>query len=434
MSAGVITGRRTRPGTAATAVALLAAGLLAAYVLLWLRLGHDDLAGGDFSASYVAAQSWRAGDAAQLYDQAAENARHQLLLPGFRIDLPFITPPTTALLAAPLTALSADAAARVAGLAELLLVAAAVALALRATPRAAADMAATRVTAGLAALAGPGTCVLLWQAQWDGLCALGLAAGYAALRAQRLVLAGLAVSLGFLPVKPHLAAGIAVFLAVAYGARALAGMALGAVATFAAGLAVGGAGVWRDWLGAVGLSSGHSPLASLLGYTGLAGSWLGDTTAARALGLIASAAAVLACAVIGLRVRGRPDRLEPALAGAAALSLAAAPHLLSHDLAVVAPVAAIAFAWALSLRPGGGPELVRVSAIWGGLCLAALLDLGNGAPAPPGRLVPWALTAAGAAAFAAVSRTGTASERPAPAPARVYSGSGSGAGGLADQS
>jgi glycosyl transferase family 87 len=406
------------------AVGLLAVGLLAVYTALWLRLGHDDLAGGDFSASYVAAQTWRAGDAAHIYDQAAQTARHQALLPGYRIDLPFITPPTTAVLAAPLTAVDADAAARLAGAAELACLVIAVVIVMRALPRSTAEKPGIRTVAALAALAGPGTCVLLWQAQWDGICALGLALGYVGLRRGHPLLAGLAVALGFLPVKPHLAVGIAAFLIVVAGARAAAGLALGAAATLVAGLAVDGLTGWRDWVGALGLSSAHSPLSSLLGYTGLFGSWLGESTVARTLGLATSAAAVLVCALLGVAVRRRPALLEPALAGAVALSLAAAPHLLAHDLAVLAPAAAWTLAWAAGeVRAGGGGRALRLAAtLWALTSAAALLDLGNAALAPPGRLVPWALTAAGALAILASSSAG------------AYSGRGSGAGGLVDQS
>ena len=412
--AGVRPAARRRAPLAVRAVAAAAVGLLGVYVVVWLHLGHEDLAGGDFSASYVAAQTWRAGSGAQLYDQAAETARHQSLLPGDHIDLPFITPPTTALLAAPLTPLDADAAARVAGLLELLALVAAVAIALRAAPPTA-RAPGLRGAAGLAALAAPASGLLLWQAQWDGICALGLALGYAALRRGRPELAGLAVALGFLPVKPHLAIGIAAFLAVAAGARAVAGMAAGAVLTLAAGVAVGGASGWRDWLGALGLSSGHSPLASLLGYTGLAGSWLGDTAAAHALGVAAAAIAAGACLVLGRAARRRPDLLEPALAGAVALSLAASPHLLGHDLAVLAPAAAWTFLWAAGSTGPGGAALRRCAALWALTCLAAFLDLGNASQAPPGRLVPLALTAMGVGAV-------------------LYSGRASGVGGVVDQS
>ncbi len=71
----------------------------------------------------------------QLYDQQAEHSRHLTLLPaGTVINLPFITPPTTALLALPFTVLDPGTAFRVWSLVELLLLALAVWIAIRAGP------------------------------------------------------------------------------------------------------------------------------------------------------------------------------------------------------------------------------------------------------------------------------------------------------------
>jgi hypothetical protein len=120
--------------------------------------------------------------------------------------------------------------------------------------------------------------------------------------------------------------------------------------------------------------------------------------------------------LLGVAVRRRPALLEPALAGAVTLSLAAAPHLLSHDLAVLAPAAAWTFAWAWSADDGSARRRV-IGGVWALICAAALLDLGNASSAPPGRLVPWALTLAGGIALAA-----------------AYSGRGRGVGGVVDQS
>jgi hypothetical protein len=68
---------------------------------------------------------------------------------------------------------------------------------------------------------------------------------------------------------------------------------------------------------------------------------------------------------------------------------------------------------------------MRAVLAWLVLNLAALLDLGNSASAPPGRLVPIGLAALGAVALRATGR---------PRGATAYSGSGSGVGGLVDQS
>jgi hypothetical protein len=78
--------------------------------------------------------------------------------------------------------------------------------------------------------------------------------------------------------------------------------------------------------------------------------------------------------------------------GAAALSLVAAPHLLMHDLSLLAPALAWTVAWTAGRE---GRRLTVVATAWLVLNLAALLDLGNASTAPPGRLVPLALVAAG---------------------------------------
>ena len=86
--------------------------------------------------------------------------------------------------------------------------------------------------------------------------------------------------------------------------------------------------------------------------------------------------------------------LEPCLAAATVLSLLASPHLLSHDLVLLAPVLVWTLAWA-STRDGAAAWPGRHSraalAGWVVLSLATAVDLGADQAAPPGRLVPWAL-------------------------------------------
>jgi hypothetical protein len=106
--------------------------------------------------------------------------------------------------------------------------------------------------------------------------------------------------------------------------------------------------------------------------------------------------------VLGRASRRDPGRLEVALAGATALSLLSAPHLLVHDLVVLAP----ALVWCLaraghSLRNGAYSwrELGLVGG-WMALSYAALADVGNGTVGLPGRMVPWILLLAAGAAVA----------------------------------
>ena len=436
---------RRRAGVRTLAGLTLALGLLAAYLGIWAQLSRADQTGSDYSTFHVAALTWRNGHGGQLYDQGAEIRLHETLVPaGYHVDLPFISPPTTALLTAPLTPLDLGAAFRVASLVQVALAAAAVAIAFRAAPRPSGQSPAQALATGAIALAGVGTLVTLLMGQWDGLCALGLAVAYAAWRRDRPGVAGIALALAVAPTKPHIGLGLAVFLLATRHPRAIAGAVVGVAATVLAGLLVAGPQGWMGWMGSLSLSSSHSPLPSLLGFTGLFGSWLGDTTSARTLATLATVAAVAGCAVLGDRYRRDRSALEPALAGAAALSLVAAPHLLMHDLVLLAPVAA----WTLQWAACRSSRLhTRAVVAWLVLNLAALLDLGNSASAPPGRLVPIALAVLGMVALRMTERPPEAVFAPTGDPVGAaglhgqarpvgpaYSGKGSGVGGLVDQS
>ena len=98
--------------------------------------------------------------------------------------------------------------------------------------------------------------------------------------------------------------------------------------------------------------------------------------------LLAVAAGIAAAAVagwLGTVAHRRPDLFEPSLCGAVALSLFASPHLLGHDLTLLAPVLVAGLAW-LAGRPGerGWPGLGharRARPCWVLLSFASLGDL-----------------------------------------------------------
>jgi hypothetical protein len=278
-----------------------------------------------------------------------------------------------------------------------------------------------------------GTFSLLVLGQWDGLSALGIAGAYALWRRGHLGWGGACLAATAAVAKPHLAIGLAVFIIARRDRRLFLGAAAGLGAVAAASvLAVGPQG-FADFLHAAVASTSRWPLRELLGFSGLFGSWLGDGAVAQVLAAVASTAAVAVCAVLGDCWRRRPDRLEPALAGATALSLVAAPHLLGHDLAVLAPVAAwcLAAAWSADARAGGAAARrtgLRVMLLWLGFNVAALADLGNGRSAPPGRLVPWALLLIGLVGLRAsrLARPIRAAE------GAVLQGSGRGVGGVVE--
>jgi hypothetical protein len=378
---------------------LLAASVavIAGYVVLWAGVSPARQRGTDFSASYVAATLLRQGHADRLYDQDAEARAHAaILLPGTRADLPFITPPPTAILVVPLTFLDPETAFRVFSLVQLGLLTAACWLAARtAWPEAMPG----RLTAGALAVAGTATLPLLLLGQWDGLCALGLAGAYAAWRRERPGLAGAVLVLGIASVKPHLGLGLAAFVLGSRDLRAIAGAAGAALLTVAASVLAAGAAATGAFLGATVLALGHTPAPSTLGLLGIASSWLGDGAAARVIAVAGGIAGVASAGYLGWRARGRRVLLEAGLAGAAALSLVVAPHLLAHDLVFLAP----AFVWMCG-RVGRGdaprgwpaPRARAVIGAWFVLALLIALDAGAGDPAPPGRVVPLGLLAIGA--------------------------------------
>jgi hypothetical protein len=408
----------------------VAAILLASYAITWAQVTPSRERGTDFSASYVAALLLRSGDGAQLYDQQLEHARHLELLPaGTFIDLPFITPPTTALLALPLVGLDAGTAFRVWSLLALALLVLAVWIAIRAGPWPALRMPAPHLAVLLMAVAGGGTYALLLLGQIDGVAALGLAAAYAAWRKDRPAIAGFWLGLAFAATKPHLAIGLGIWLLARRDWRALAGAAAGwAVVAGVSLVLVGPAGL-GGFVSALGFAFGNTPGASTLGIPGLVASWLGSGALPAAIGITGALIALSGCALLGARSRGNSVGLEASLAGAAALSLVASPHLLAHDLVILAP----AFAWcaaraaAADASPWPGTATLRVMAGWAIIGLFAFLDTGNSAPAPPGRVVPLGLLGVGVFALML-----SGSHSRATGPARValaQSGSGSGAGG-----
>jgi hypothetical protein len=380
-------------------VAAIALAALIVYAVLWLQVSPARERGTDFSASYVAALVVREGDGGQIYNQGVEAAKHAaILLPGYRVNLPFITPPTTALLAIPLTFLDPGAAFRLFSILQLLLLVAGVAVAARAGPWPGGSRSA-RWVAAAAAVAGSATLPLLLLGQWDGLCALGLALAYTSWRRDRPFSAGLWLALGFGIAKPHLAIGLLAFAIGRRDRRALLGMVTGAVALIAVSVVTVGPSATLSFLGTSSFALGNTPAASTLGLLGLAASWLGSGSAATGIAIAGGVLGIAACGLLGWRSHGHPDRLEATLAAAAALSLLVAPHLLAHDLVVLAP----AFVWVAARaahidvpHPWPGRAGMYVVVGWLALALLIALDIGAGAPAPPGRLVPWGLMAVAA--------------------------------------
>jgi hypothetical protein len=354
------------------------AAVLATYLVFWFGVSRKEIGRSDFTSTYVGAYLWSHGHHADLYDRNLQTQLHSALIaPDSEGNLPFVNPPLAAVVAAPLTAMRLDTAYRVFGVIQMMLLIGAVLLvALSQRPRG-------QLPDVVLALAIPGTLALVLLAQWDGLSAFGLAAGYVAVKKDRRGLGGFLLAATLLLAKPHLALGLAVFLLAWRDRRVILGAcgaaALVVVLNFAA---VGPSGV-QGFFNIESYDADLWPLSSFLGFNGFFDSWLHSSTAAQALGAACSLLALAACAWAGYRT-SKGDSFVLTFGVAAVLSLVASPHLLTQDLVLLSPIY-------LALTPRFTCKQ-RWSA-WGIIYLCSVADRGNQDYAPPGRLVPIALAA-----------------------------------------
>jgi hypothetical protein len=352
--------------------------LLAAYLVLWLGVSKQEVGRSDFTSTYVGAYLWSHGHHADLYDRGLQTTLHSTLIaPDLEGNLPFVNPPLAAVVATPLTAFSLDTAYRIfAILQAALLVAAVLLVGLVHRPR-------SRISDMVFALAIPGTLALLLLGQWDGLSALGLAAGYVAIKHERRTLGGFLLAATLLLAKPHIAVGIACFVIGWRDRSVIAGAVTGAVAIALANVAAVGVSGIGGFISIEGYDATRWTLSSFLGFNGFFDAWIHNAAAAQTLGAICSVAALAACIWAGYRA-SKGSALEICVAFTVVLSLVASPHLLAQDLVLLCPMFV---ALSTSLPQEGS------FAFWGLLGFCSLLDIGNQNSAPPGRLVPLALTA-----------------------------------------
>src|SRR5450631_4532900 len=402
------------------AVAAVAVSLLAAYAVLWMSVSTAQIGTSDFTATYVGGTLLREGHGAGIYDQSLQAHLYAALVPLSRGgSLGFVYPPPAAVLVLPLTLLPLTAAYRVYQVGQLLMLALGVCVAARAAPwPRKLSRGSLPSVAALVALAGTGTFALGLLGQWDGVGALGLGGAYALWRRDARFAGGVVLAASAAVAKPHLALGLAALLIGWRERRVLAGAATGVAAMILVSLAAVGPAGLAAFLASTQTDAGRWPLASMLGFTGLFGSWLGNGAAPQLLAAAGSVLALGACLWLGRRLVRDPSALEPCLAAAMLLSLVASPHLLSHDLVMLEPVLVGVLAWA-GARDGStvwpGPSSRAVLAGWGVLFLAAVLDLGSQTAAPPGRLVPLALLAlAGLLVRELGGRVATASQQAPP--------------------
>jgi Glycosyltransferase family 87 len=383
-----------RPRWFAAAFVTVASIVLAHYAQVWTVVPPSLAPTSDFAGTYVAATLIRTGDAAQIYDPAVE--RRALVASGAPIthdDIPFENPPAAAVVAIPFSLLNAGTAWRAWSLLQLLLMALSLWLVARAAPWPAALERLPRLAIVLIALAGFGTGLLLVEGQWDGVSVLGLALAYVAWRQGRPGLAGFALGFTAAIAKPQLVIGIGAYMVGRRDWRAVAGALCGAATSVVIGLIAVGPHGLAAFVSAV--STPHnSPTAEMQGSSGLFGSLLGQAPGVYFLSIGAGLVAAGAAGWLGTIAHRKPDLFEPSLCGAVTLSLFASPHLLGHDLTLIAPVLVAALAW-LAGRPTErawpGAGTLMVVGAWALLSLASLTDLAHSSVGPPGRATPWVL-------------------------------------------
>lgn len=418
----------TPSGRTTRIVVAVSAALLLAYAIVWTQLAPFDIGRSDFTAFYVGGTLLREGHGSSLYDEALQGPLHaRLIAPDREGNLPFVDPPVAAALVLPVTVLGLDGAYRLWALLELAALTGAVVIAVRAGPPPKKVARGWAWAAGLAATGGVGTLVAVSQAQWTPLLALGLAVAYRSWQrataaaggshagaSRSEAVGGAALVACALVGKPQLALALVAFMAGWRRRDVLIGAAAGltgfATVSFALAGPAGIAGLARIVTGSTTRWDPHL----MLGVSGVAAALTGGGEAALALGAVLSAAACAAAFVLGRRVRRHPQRLPVALAGAAALSLFAAPHAYLDDLAMLAPVAAWCLAGAATsiASEEGAPtraRLVVVLALWVALNAAAVVDLAAEGRLATGPLSAYVLAAIGAAAM--VATRGRASAR-----------------------
>jgi hypothetical protein len=396
-----------RPRWFAAALITIASIALAHYAQVWAVVPPSLAPTSDFAGTYVAATLIRSGHAAQIYDGPVEQ---QTLIetgaPAGHSDIPFENPPAAAVLAVPFSLLGAAAAWRAWSLLQLALMVIALLVVAGAAPWPAALPRLPKVAVVLVALAGFGTGLLLLEGQWDGVSVLGLAAAYALWRRDKSWAAGFVLGFTAAIAKPQLVIGIGAYMIGRRDWRGLGGALAGAAATLVIGLIGAGPHAIGSFFTAIATPS-NSPTAQMQGTSGLFGSLLGHAPGVFLLAVGAGIAAAAIAGWLGTIAHRRADLFEPTLCAAVALSLFASPHLLGHDLTLLAPVLVAGLAW-LAGRPGErrwpGPATLGVLAVWVLLSFASLGDLSQNTVGLPGRATPWVLLVTAAAWCALVLR------------------------------
>ncbi|MBV8196465.1 MAG: DUF2029 domain-containing protein [Candidatus Dormibacteraeota bacterium] len=319
------------------------ASLLGFSLVHFAGLTTNDWSTRDFSAVYAAALLVRDGEPAAMYDLPRLGAVGDRLLAPDHLAIPVEEVGVGVALAVPLTLVSLPLAFTVWSLLQLLLVAAAVAIAIRSAPGRWNRHPLTLVAIGGIALATPALSNLIDVGQWTGINALGIAMAYRAWQRQRYALGGVWLVGTAAIAKPHLAVGLLLFLVGWGNRRAIAGALAAASTVFVAFIAMVGIGGVHAFITEALTLSGVISQRGGASIMALPSMWFDDGTAAYVLGVVAALTTLALCVLVGRSVRHDARLLSIGFATASVLSLLASPHAFLYDDVMLAP----AIAWVL---------------------------------------------------------------------------------------
>jgi hypothetical protein len=292
-----------------------------------LRSLHDAYNTDFLSSFYSAAHMLRRGNDAIYCSSCLQSHAEQLFHTGPAIfSFQYDNPPLGAWLLQPLTYLTPQAALAVFLLASLAAVGAAAWLMrneITGEPR--------RLLIAVLAFASLPAAMTFAYGQWDGLLALAAAGAYVALRRHQQFLGGLLIALVLF--KPQLVWLVPIVFAIAGSWRILLGIVVGGAVWAVSSLAILGPSNTLLWLRQI------SP--NIVARTGLSIPHLMVSFGASSTVVVAAAATLAAAVTIALvvaRARLRSLTGQQLLSLGLLVSMLAAPHLLSYDLIVLAPL------------------------------------------------------------------------------------------------
>jgi Glycosyltransferase family 87 len=365
-------------------VAAVLVALLISYLIVWLSFDSSHRTNNDFMATYVASWLVRTGHHTQLYDYATQlRGYHLFVRPGLAapsVEAPFVGVPIAALLAVPLTFLSAATAYGAWSALQVCLLIVAVAIAWRSAPHGGRKVGVETLAMVLIPLASFATLDLLRSGQWDGLSALGIALAYRCWRRDRYASGSACLVATAILAKPQLALGLLAFLGGWRDRRVLAGaLAAGVVLGLASLAVVGGAGA-TAWWHLVGADAHLYSATGLYGFIALPSAWFGSGPLVTPVTYAGIIVLLGLCLVVGDRLRTVRLSLGPAFAAAACLSLLAAPHSYAYDAVMLVPALVWVFA---EYSPFSADRVIRNRArIMIALWYASTITAFGGPPLP----------------------------------------------------